>query len=43
MIEGAKQLAIPVAIAIVDDAGNSKAYVAMDNQWPNRLSKETRR
>lgn len=31
MIERAKQLPIPVAIAIVDDAGNLKAYVAMDN------------
>jgi len=30
--ERAKQLAIPVAIAIVDDAGNLKAYVAIDNE-----------
>jgi uncharacterized protein GlcG (DUF336 family) len=27
MIERAKQLAIPIVIAIVDDAGNLKAYV----------------
>ena len=31
MIERAKQLPNPVAISIVDDAGNLKAYVAMDN------------
>jgi uncharacterized protein GlcG (DUF336 family) len=31
MIEKAKQLPNPVAIAIVDDAGNLRAYVAMDN------------
>jgi uncharacterized protein GlcG (DUF336 family) len=30
MIEKAKQLPHPVAIAIVDDAGNLKAYAAMD-------------
>jgi uncharacterized protein GlcG (DUF336 family) len=31
MIEKAKQLPNPAAIAIVDDAGNLKAYAAMDN------------
>jgi uncharacterized protein GlcG (DUF336 family) len=31
MLDRAKQLPNPVAIAIVDDAGNLKAFIAMDN------------
>jgi hypothetical protein len=31
MVEKAEQLPNPVAIAVVDDAGNLKAYIAMDN------------